>query len=144
MKTHDPTKITPNAWRPRFDALIRARMAAPFVWGTNDCCMFAADAVQTITGTDLAADLRGTYTTAQQATTVLQRIGGLEAAGARAGAEIGPLFAQIGDVGIASDGEQDVLAVCAGSVWLVPVAAGLAALPLAAGKKAWRAVACHN
>jgi hypothetical protein len=33
----------------------------PFAWGTNDCALFAADAVQAITGLDIADDFRGRY-----------------------------------------------------------------------------------
>lgn len=33
----------------------------PFAWGTNDCAIFAADAVKAITGADIAEDFRGQY-----------------------------------------------------------------------------------
>ena len=47
--------------RQAADALIAERRLMPFARGTNDCCMFAADAVLAMTGRDLAADWRGTY-----------------------------------------------------------------------------------
>lgn len=40
--------------------LDRARV--PFAWGSNDCCLFPADAIESFTGVDLAADFRGKYT----------------------------------------------------------------------------------
>ena len=41
-------------WQPRLQALIQARLAAPFAWGEHDCCLFVCDAVQAITGQDLS------------------------------------------------------------------------------------------
>lgn len=35
-----------------------ARRSVPFAWGSNDCRLFAADAVQAMTGVDHAAELR--------------------------------------------------------------------------------------
>ncbi len=40
------------------------RMKQPFKWGSNDCATCAADGLLALTGKDLMADLRGTYTTA--------------------------------------------------------------------------------
>jgi hypothetical protein len=39
------------------------RAKTPFAWGNNDCATFAADAVESITGVDIADDFRGKYTT---------------------------------------------------------------------------------
>lgn len=38
-----------------------SRKDMPFTWGENDCCLFAADAIQSFTGVDLADDFRGKY-----------------------------------------------------------------------------------
>lgn len=138
MKHHDPTEFTACEWRERFDAFLRERMATPFQWGVHDCCLYAADAVRASTGVDLAADLRGTYGTALAAAHVLQSVGGLAGAASRAGPEIAPLTARVGDVGIVNDGHQDALAVCHGEVWLVPGKDGVGALPFDAAKRAWR------
>ena len=136
--THDATRTAPHTWRGRFDALVSARMHTPFAWGEHDCCLWAADCVRTITGTDPAADVRGTYQTALEAARVLQATGGLAACGQRAGAPIAPLCARVGDVGIVNDGQRDALAVCSGDVWLVVTATGLGALPISAAWAAWR------
>jgi hypothetical protein len=40
-------------------AFLLARATAPFVWGANDCALFAADAIEAMTGVDIAADFRG-------------------------------------------------------------------------------------
>jgi hypothetical protein len=136
--THDPTLATPDPARERFDALLRTRTLAPFAWGSNDCCLFAADCVQVITGRDLAADLRGSYGSALEAARVLAELGGIEAAGARAGPEIPPLAAGWGDVGLISLDDRQLLAVCVGLCWVAPAAGGLAARGLQEAVKAWR------
>ena len=136
--THDPTDTVPDHGRLRFDALIGDRMAAPFAWGANDCCMFAADCVQALTGHDPAAAFRGTYSDARGAVKVLEAVGGLEHAAVMAGDPIPPLMAGIGDVGLVQLEDRELLAVCVGAVWLAPAAGGLAARPLDAASKAWR------
>jgi hypothetical protein len=35
------------------------RRFMPFTWGANDCALFVADAVERMTGVDIAADFRG-------------------------------------------------------------------------------------
>ncbi|WP_136440291.1 DUF6950 family protein [Pacificoceanicola onchidii] len=49
----------------------------PFVWGQNDCALWAASAVRFETGFDPAADLRGTYSRASSCRRMIQRAGGL-------------------------------------------------------------------
>lgn len=46
-------------WPRRLRDFLLARSAMPFKWGSNDCCMFAADAIQAMAGVDVAAGLRG-------------------------------------------------------------------------------------
>jgi hypothetical protein len=49
-------------WATReLDAFLSKRMKEPFAWGTNDCCLFPADAIKSFTGVDLADDFRGKY-----------------------------------------------------------------------------------
>lgn len=51
-------------WRERhFHAFLIERANMPFEWGKNDCALFAADAIQAVSGTDIADDFRGKYTT---------------------------------------------------------------------------------
>jgi hypothetical protein len=44
-----------------FHDFLMARRDIPFAWGTNDCATFCADAIEAITGTDIAAEFRGRY-----------------------------------------------------------------------------------
>ncbi len=49
-------------WATRgLHAFLLARARAPFVWGANDCALFAADAIEAMTGVDIASDFRGRY-----------------------------------------------------------------------------------
>ena len=138
MNFHDPAHAQVEAWRTRFDALVRERMNTPFAWGRHDCCLWAADAVRVVSGVDPAPDVRETYQTAVQAAQTLRRMGGLAAVAARAGAPIAPLYAGTADIGLVSVEGRESLAVCAGPVWLVPGNTGLAAVALAAASQAWR------
>lgn len=138
MTSHDPTGAIPEAWHLQLDAFMALRGRTPFNWGEHDCCLFAADAVQAMTGVDHATDWRGKYHTEAQAAVVLEQLGGLEKCGAMAGPEIPPLTVRAGDVGLVSDGQRELLGVCVGANWMVPAKYGLAALPLTAARKAWR------
>jgi hypothetical protein len=140
--THDPSDIQLFPWSVRLDALIAARMAAPFAWGTHDCCLFAADAVLAQTGVDPAAEFRGMYVDARGAVALLTDLGGLQAVAARAGESIPALCAQVGDIGLVEHEGRELLAVCAGPVWLVPAEQGLTALPIDSATSAWRVAKC--
>lgn len=112
----------------------------PFAWGANDCCTFAADCVQAITGSDCAESLRG-HTTAKQAYRALQKHGGvIGIATAALGQPVPAAFAQVGDVVLSKAGKRDMLAICNGGTCLAPSANGLAHLDMASATLCWRAV----
>lgn len=48
-------------WPEALNDYIDSIRKSPFAWGTLDCCMMAADAVQDMTGEDFASDFRGKY-----------------------------------------------------------------------------------
>ena len=52
-----------EAWPEHLIAFLSERRGRPFAWGSNDCCLFAADWIRTATGYDPAAKVRGTYST---------------------------------------------------------------------------------
>jgi hypothetical protein len=47
-----------HSWPEDLHAFIEARKREPFCWGKNDCCIFTADAIEAMTGVDVAADYR--------------------------------------------------------------------------------------
>lgn len=113
-------------WQSRLAAVIDGRLSAPFAWGTNDCCMFAADCVQAVTGIDPAAALRGTYSNALEAVAALESLGGIEAlADAHSVSRVELNFEHVGDVCIAIIDGRDSLCVWGGDAWLGPSTDGL-------------------
>lgn len=115
-------------WQTRLDVCLADAARTGFVWGENDCCMSAANAVRACTGVDPASAYRGTYSTAQGAVSRLRRAGGdphrlIENMAAGIAADLGleeidPVYAQALDVAFlpfenaaALDG---VLSVCDG------------------------------
>jgi hypothetical protein len=147
MSTALPAQRLPSVrvreWPERLAALFAARAGTPFTWGQHDCCLFAADAVLAVTGHDLAADLRGTYSTAAEAARVLAQLGGVVGiAIARAGKVVPAALAQPGDVGLSHhDPERPSLAVWGGAAWHAAAAVGVVALQPDAVVRAWRCTA---
>lgn len=125
-------------WQSALASVIESRMASPFEWGKNDCCLFAADCVQAITGHDPAVDARGEYKDERGAARVLRKLGGLEVvASTRVGEEVPVMMARVGDV-VLGMVDRECLGICTGATWHAPSAAGLVALPMASALKAWR------
>ncbi|WP_404807597.1 DUF6950 family protein [Loktanella gaetbuli] len=58
-------------------AYVAATGSLPWIWGQNDCAMWAAGYVAQVTGVDPASSLRGTYSTAFACRRVQMRAGGL-------------------------------------------------------------------
>jgi len=130
-------------WQVRLATLVGDRLQAPFVWGRNDCALFAADAVQAILGHDLAAPWRGQYHTATGAARLLDSLGGgLQALATHMlGQPISPRLARPGDVVLMAAtpaAPRECLGICNGATALGPAAWGLAARSMAEVSAAWR------
>lgn len=108
-------------WATRdFHAFLSRRCEIPFAWGTNDCALFAADAIEAITGTDIAAAFRGKYSDQAGAlATVKEVCGGVSVVDAAAWCAAqyeleelaSPLMAQRGDLVVVRNGENEIAAV---------------------------------
>lgn len=103
----------------RYEALanfLRDRAETPFQWGVNDCCVFAADAVLSQTGRDLAAGWRGKYDDELSAEVVLLAFGGIAKIATEALGIALPLVttAQRGDVVLFESGAGPALGICVG------------------------------
>jgi hypothetical protein len=127
-------------WPERLHKLVADVQNKPFAWGEHDCCLFAAGAVQELTGIDHAADLRGSYSTVAEAAKILKARGGVRGIATTAlGAEINPKLAQRGDIVlIQTDEHGDTLAVCIGAQCVCPGLETLQRMPMAAAVTAWR------
>ena len=133
-----PTRL-PD-WRPRLvDYLNRVR-AEPLSYGSHDCALFAAGAVEAMTGADLAAPYRGRYTTLKGG---LKRLAGEGLADHVALVrslldEVPPAFAAVGDVAVIGEIGTPALGIFEGGDILVLRDAGLGIIPRAAATLAFR------
>ena len=134
-------------WQSAFDEFLSANRDTPFVWGRWDCCLFVADAIQTITGEDLAIGLRATYSSLREARWILRaRYGSasIERSVARlfsvaAIPEIAPRLANRGDPVIARSGRDFQIGVMGlnGSIVINSETKGLASVPRSLATRAW-------
>lgn len=101
-----------ETWRSDLFRFIDEQEAAVFEYGVLDCCLFAASAVEVMTGEDPAAGFRGQY---------INEFSGMKALAAagyrdqfdfleRNFTEVEPAFTQAGDVVV----YQNSVGVCAG------------------------------
>lgn len=61
-------------WQWRFSDCIESYEATPFSWGSNDCLCFVDDMHEALTGSRLAEDWRGDYSTPLQAVRWYRRL----------------------------------------------------------------------
>lgn len=132
-----------------------ARTAEPFAWGTNDCCIFPADAIKAMTGTDIAADFRGKYTDEASAFALIKSVTGFPTVSAAASwcarkfglvewedgnGKPAPLFAQRGDLAVLEDAGRLIAGIVGlnGRHVISVGESGLLRLPLSAVVRAWR------
>jgi hypothetical protein len=130
-----------KTWTSRFAALVESARARPFEWGSHDCCLWGADAVQALTGHDPGAQWRGTYDDAKGALRLLESLGGIEQVAALAGPEIPVLMATSGDAAVIDAGAEDgslSIGICGGDHWLVVGETGLLRFPFDAARRTWR------
>lgn len=137
------------------DGFLQAQRSAPFAWGTNDCCMFAANAVRAMTGADIAEDFRDKYLDQDAAFMLIKAVTGGESVAdaiAHCATKHGlqerlsvdgqpqPLMAQRGDLVAVSNGDTTIAGVvdlsgryvaCMGETGIVP-------LRLKSVVRAWR------
>jgi|TARA_R110000851_G_scaffold46360_1_gene112827 hypothetical protein len=63
-------------WPDRLSGFLKERHNTPFEWGKSDCCLFAADAVQAINGSDPAHFFRSKYSTMKEAIKFIKHFSG--------------------------------------------------------------------
>jgi hypothetical protein len=112
----------PN-WPYLLDRYVSAHVSKPHVWGSNDCVMFAAGAVQAMTAVDPIPELRGRYNDEDSALELLVECGGIAAYCEQLfGSPVPPGLAHRGDilVGKGPGTGMDLCAVCVGPVAVAP------------------------
>jgi len=126
-----------------------SRAETPFVWGQHDCALFAADAIEAMTGVDIAADFRGKYSDEAGAKLTMRSVAHaatLAEAAAYCARKHGlaewpfPLFARRGDLVVVRNGDGSLIAGIVHLNGRHVVAAGekgLLRLPCRAIVRAW-------
>jgi hypothetical protein len=127
-----------NDWQIQLEALVRDRMQQPFVWGSNDCALFAADAVEVMTGDRPCPELRA-HRDARSGLRTLAAAGGVRAIATRALGDAIPVqLARVGDIVVVPTGKREALAVCNGTCAIAVAPVGLTAIPMEHARAAWR------
>lgn len=122
-----------------------------FVWGVWDCCLFPANAIESFTGVDIAADFRGKYHDRENAFAAIGTVANgktVADAAAYCASKAGmteypkPLFASRGDLvvcKVASDDGTEVAGIVGlhGQVLAVSEK-GLLRLPISSVTRAWK------
>jgi hypothetical protein len=124
-------------WDRRLTSHLFGRLRERFSYGGLDCVLFAANAVQAMTGTDLLGELRGKWHTKSQAMRMIASLGGLRAAVAGV---MGPASEQVpkrGDLVLCELGLGPTLCLSWGIGVLGPGAEGLMTMRLPAQFETW-------
>jgi hypothetical protein len=136
-------------WQTRaYHAFLLERARVPFAWGANDCALFAADGILAITGTDIADDFRGKYSTEAEAFALIKTVtGGTTVADAAAWCankhglreRVHPLMAQRGDLVVVESSGLLIsgLVHLNGRHVVVASGKGLNRLPIMNVKRSW-------
>lgn len=124
-------------WPTRLIAFIDERAAAPFAWGPNDCCTYAADGVLAITGEDPMPELRGAYIDAAGALRLIAEKSLRDRLAEKFEAiPIGQ--ARRGDVVIVEQEGREVVMIVEGATLVGPGANGAVRLPRKATRAAFK------
>lgn len=141
------TSMKPEGWEGRLGAFLADARGRKFRWGIWDCCLFAAGAVEAITGIDPAAELRGKYMTKKEARLLMSDFAGggvsetiWRIASGYGCKEVSVLTAQRGDIVIAETSLGDALGVIGmdGRFALFAGPEGVTTLPVSVCRNAWR------
>jgi hypothetical protein len=125
-------------WQQRFAEFGRTRITMPFAWGSNDCCTFAAAAVEALTGANPMESVPA-YDNPLEAARLIEDGGGLEQlAVSLLGAPVPPVMAAVGDIVLVINVEREMLGVCNGTNVLAPGKNGVAVLGMDAALAAWK------
>ena len=134
-------------WQQALGAFLAAKAGRRFEWGCWDCCLFVADAIEAMTGVDIAASFRGEYRTYRDALKLMRRRCGdwpleitVEKVAEEYGmAEIAVARAQRGDMVLASNGRRLVMGIVAlNGRELIVLSHRLMRAPMSAARRAWR------
>lgn len=130
-------------WPTRLVGVIDKAAGKPFVWGEHDCCLFACNCIEAMTGVDPAAPFRGKYRSRGEAVRALRDYAGtLEDVALQIALEYNapPITASRafrGDLALVETERGDALAIHYGGALFTTAAEGLARLPILHARLHW-------
>ena len=121
----------PN-WYSRLMSYIDEIRRTPHSLGRHDCALFAAGAVEAMTGEDPAAPWRGQYETLEEGLLLLQSSGYIDhvAVAASIGERVHKTDAQTGDIAVVATPQGMALGVVSGSRVMVLMSGSLGTLEI--------------
>lgn len=122
-------------WPRLLAEYVESRLQMPFKWVENDCCSFAAGAIEAMTGERPPLPA---YADARQAAEALAAESLSSRVRSLYGPPIEPPFMQRGDLALFYVDGRETLAACIGGEIAAPGPGGLVAVPLSAAFAAWR------
>ncbi len=128
-------------WQPCLFAYLAEVARRPLAPGQHDCALFAAGALEAMTGVDPAAEWRGRYTSFNAGLKALKKAGFRDhiALVASHFTEVAPAFAQVGDLGVIRlPGELPALGIFTGEHLAVLRDSGLGFVLREMASEAWR------
>ena len=121
-------------WESRLAAYITAVARDGFAYGQHDCALFAAGAVEAVTGIDPGAEFRGRYSTLKGGLKAVRKAGFSDHVDVMRA--ICPAISRpsvmVGDLAIIGKGADAALGVVQGAMIYVLRESGLGLVPLAA------------
>ena len=134
-------------WKQSLTEFLAHARRTNFEWGKNDCCMFACDAIQAMTGEDLGSEFRGLYDDEASAMLSLLELGytGIENLVekkflSRDVLEIPVSMAMQGDVVVLESNETPfgaTIGICLGAFSIIPGEKELIKFKTRRFKRAW-------
>lgn len=126
-------------WEARLAAVVDEAQRRPFAWGHFDCCTFASDAAQAVSGVDRMGGLRRRYRDMRSALRLVRDLGGLMNAVKQALGEplATPKLAQRGDI-VLVRAKLPALGVVVGQSALVPLVFGVQRVAMGDWIAGWR------
>lgn len=127
-------------WKLRLNAYLADVVRRGFAPGEHDCALFAAGAVEAMTGRDLAAPYRGRYRTLRGGARILKAAGFASHIDLAAGhlAEIHTSRAAPGDLAVIATDGGDALGVVQGESVYVLGASGMGLMAMSSAHRAFR------
>jgi hypothetical protein len=104
-----------EGWEGRLEKYIKDSVDLKFEWGVIDCVLWSVGWFEILTGIDLLTDVRGKYSTKDEADALIEKFGGLGAAFTAKIPKRVPGFEKRGDLALCNIDGMDTIGIVAAS-----------------------------